>query len=126
MIGLLVLVILVATVATALFGLVTTALNRPPDQVHRIAVGICEVLLVGQAVLAAFRVFGGVTLPEQSTFLIYLVVSVCVMPIALQFATAEPTRWGGAVIAIGAIGTAVAVLRLQGLWDAGAGVAGGA
>lgn len=126
MIGVLVLVVLVATVATALFGLVTTVLNRPPDRLHQIAVGICEVLLVVQAVIAAVRVFGGVSLPEQGTFLIYLVVSVCVMPIALQFATAEPTRWGGAVIAIGALGTAVAVLRLQGLWDAGMGASGGA
>lgn len=121
MIGALVLVVLVATVGTAVFGLVSTALNRPPDRAHRLVVATCEVLLVGQAVLAAVRVFGGVSLPEQTTFLIYLVVSVCVMPIALQFATAEPTRWGGAVIAIGALGTAVAVLRLQGLWAAGAG-----
>ena len=124
MIGLLEIAVLVATLGTALFGLVTTAMNRPPDNGHRIAVGICEVLLLGQAVIAAVRVFTGVALPEQGTFLIYLVVSVCVMPIALQFATAEPTRWGGAVIAIGGVGTAVAVLRLQMLWDAGAPIRG--
>jgi hypothetical protein len=47
-------------------------------------------------------------------------VSVCVLPIATQFATAEPTRWGGAVVAVGAIATAVAVWRLQGLWVPGA------
>jgi hypothetical protein len=57
-----------------------------------------------------------VTLPEQSTFLIYLAVSVCVLPIATQFAYAEPTRWGGTVVAVGAVATLVAVLRLQGLW----------
>jgi len=61
-------------------------------------------------------VVGGVVLPETSTFLIYLLVSVCVLPIATQFAYAEPSRWGGAVVAAGAIGTAVAVVRLQGLW----------
>ena len=48
-------------------------------------------------------------------------MSVCVLPIATQFATAEPTRWGGAVVAAGAVGTAVAVVRLQGLWDAAGG-----
>jgi hypothetical protein len=42
-----------------------------------------------------------------------------VLPIATQFAYAEPTRWGGAVVAVGAIATLVAVLRLQGLWAAG-------
>ena len=71
-----------------------------------------------QAVIGAVRAFG-VTLPEQSTFLIYLVVSVCVLPIAVQFAFAEPSRWGGAVVAVGAVATLVAVVRLQGLWAAG-------
>jgi hypothetical protein len=47
------------------------------------------------------------------------VVSICVLPIAVQYANAEPTRWGGTVIAVAAIATAVAVLRLQGLWAAG-------
>ncbi len=134
-IGLLVIALCVVLTVLAVFGLATTVLNRPPDAQHRLGVAVCEVLLVAQAAIAAFRVlFGGVTLPEQSTFLIYLVVSVCVLPIALQFATAgsaqavggeaarepePPSRWGGAVIAVGAIGTLVAVLRLQGLWAAG-------
>lgn len=120
MIGALALVIMVALAATAAFGLVTTVANRPPGPVHRAAVGICEVLLAGQAAIAAYRVLvGGTVLPEQTTFLIYLIVSVCVLPIALQFATAEPSRWGGTVLAVGAVGTLVAVLRLQGLWLAG-------
>jgi hypothetical protein len=135
-IGVLVIALCIVLVALAVLGLATTALNRPPDRQHRYGVAVCELLLVVQAAIAAFRVLiGGVTLPEQSTFLIYLVVSVCVLPIALQFATAgsdqavgaeaaaetaePPSRWGGAVIAVGAIGTLVAVLRLQGLWAAG-------
>ncbi|MEJ8278625.1 hypothetical protein [Pseudonocardia spirodelae] len=117
MIGTLVLVITVALSATALFGLVTTVLNRPPSRVHTVAVGICVALVVVQAAVAAYQLFvGGVTLPEQTTFLIYLAVAICVPVIALQFATAEPSRWGGAVIAVGAVATLVAVLRLQGLW----------
>jgi tryptophan-rich sensory protein len=113
-------VVLVATGALAVFGVVLTILNRPPDRTMRLAVGAVEALLVVQAAIAATRVFSGVTLPETMTFLIYLVVSVCVLPIATQFATAEPTRWGGTVIAVGAIATLVAVVRLQGLWLAGA------
>jgi hypothetical protein len=42
-----------------------------------------------------------------------------VLPIATQFAYAEPTRWGGTVVAVGAVATLVAVLRLQGLWVPG-------
>jgi len=106
---------LVATGALAVFGLVLTVLNRPPGRELRWAVIAVVALLSMQAGAAAVRSFG-VTLPEQSTFLIYLAVSVCVLPIATQFAYAEPTRWGGAVVAVGAIATFVAVLRLQGLW----------
>ena len=121
MIDALVLVVVAALAALAVFGLVTTVINRPPDRWTRLAVAGVVGLLVVQAVIAAVRVFSGVALPETSTFLIYLVVSVCVLPIATQFATAEPTRWGGAVIASGAVGTAVAVVRLQGRWDAAGG-----
>jgi hypothetical protein len=116
----LVVVVLVALGALAVYGVVITALNRPPDVWTKRAVGGAVALLAVQAAIAAVRVFTGVSLPETSTFLIYLVVSVCVLPIAMQFGTAEPSRWGGAVIAVGAIATAVAVWRLQELWVAGA------
>ncbi|GAA0898597.1 hypothetical protein [Pseudonocardia zijingensis] len=119
MIGALVVVVHVALAALAVYGVLLTVLNRPPDAWTKRAVGVAVALLVVQAAIAAVQVFGGVTLPETSTFLIYLVVSVCVLPIATQFATAEPSRWGGAVVAVGAIATAVAVWRLQGLWVPG-------
>ena len=112
-------VVLVALAALAAYGIVITALNRPPDIWTKRMVGAVVALLVVQAAIAAVRVFGGVTLPETTTFLIYLVVSVCVLPIATQFGTAEPSRWGGAVIAVGAVATGVAVWRLGGLWAAG-------
>lgn len=116
MIGALVIVVLVATGALALFGIGATIAGRPPDRWMRLGVAVVVGLLAVQAAIAAIRVFAGVELPETATFLIYLVVSVCVLPIAAQFATAEPTRWGGSVIAVGAIATAVAVIRLVGLW----------
>lgn len=124
MVDALVIVVLVATGALAVFGIGSTVADRPPDRTMRLAVGAVVALLAVQAAIAAIRVFTGVELPETSTFLIYLVVSVCVLPIATQFATASddtggPTRWGGTVIAAGAIATAVAVIRLQGLWNAG-------
>ncbi len=125
MIAALEVVVLVALGLLALFGLVTTAVNRPPDRTTTIAVGVVVALLVVQAAIAAVRVLTGVALAETSTFLIYLAVSVGVLPIAAQFATATdentgdgPTRWGGTVIAVGAIAVAVAVIRLQYLWDA--------
>jgi hypothetical protein len=120
-IGALEIVAYVVAAAVAVYGIVTTVLGRAPDRTHRLAVGVFEGILLLQAVVAVVRVFTGTALPEQGTFLIYLLVSVCVMPIALQFATAEPTRWGGTVIAVAAIGTGVAVWRLHELWVAGSG-----
>jgi heme A synthase len=119
-IGALVVVVLGVLVVLAIYGVVITVLNRPPDVWTKRAVGVAVALLVVQAAIGAVQVFSGASLPETSTFLIYLVVSVCVLPIATQFASAEPTRWGGAVVAVGAIATAVAVWRLQGLWVPGA------
>ena len=110
---------LVATGALAVFGFVLAGLNRAPGRELKIAVGAVVALLAVQAVIAGVRALG-VTLPEQSTFLIYLAVSVCVLPVATNFAYAEPTRWSGAVVAAGAVATFVAVLRLQGLWVPGA------
>ena len=118
MIGALALATLVATGVLAVLGLAFTALNRAPGRELRIAVWVVVGLLALQAAVGAVRALGA-TLPEQSTFLIYLVVSVCVLPIATNFAYAEPTRWSGAVVAAGAIATFVAILRLQGLWAAG-------
>ena len=115
----LVIVVYVATGALAVFGAVESIRGRPPGKPLAYAVYATVGLLVLQAVIAAFRVFTGVALPESTTFLIYLVVSVCVLPIALQWANADPNRWGGAIVAAGAVGVAVAVWRLQILWAAG-------
>ena len=124
MIGWLVVVVLVVTAALAVFGIGITIAGRPPGREMRFAVFGTVALLVVQAVVAVVRLFTGPPLPENSTFLIYLVVSVLVLPIALQFASASdegdgPSRWGGLVVAVAAVATAVAVLRLQGLWAAG-------
>lgn len=114
-------VLLVLTGALAVFGIVTTVLGKPAERPHVLAVGVVEALLVAQALIGAARVFSGTHPEETSTFLIYLLVSVTVLPLGLQFARAEPTRWGGAVIAVAAIAIGVVVLRLLSLW----GTAGG-
>jgi predicted membrane channel-forming protein YqfA (hemolysin III family) len=109
-------VLLVLTATVAIDGIVTTLRDKPTDRRHAIAVGLVEAVLVVQALIGAVRVLGGHHLAETSTFLIYLAVSVCVLPVGLQFARAEPTRWGGTVVAVAAIAVGVAELRLLALW----------
>ena len=94
MIGWLVVVVLVVTAALAVFGIGITIAGRPPGRELRFAVFGTVALLVVQAVVAVVRLFSGPPLPENSTFLIYLVVSVLVLPIALQFATASDDAEG--------------------------------
>jgi hypothetical protein len=114
------LVLAALTAALAVFGLVTTALGRTVGVAHVRSAGVLEALLVVQALLAGVRLLGGARPPETDTFVIYLLVSVCLLPIGLQFARAEDTRWGGAVLAVAAVAAGVVVLRLLSLW-AGAG-----
>jgi hypothetical protein len=113
-------VVAALTAALAVFGLVTTARGRSLGTAEVRAAGVVEALLVLQAVLAGFRLLGGARPPETDTFVIYLLVSVCLLPIGLQFARAEDTRWGGAVLAVAAVAALVVVLRLLSLWGAGA------
>ncbi len=108
--------LLVLTGGLAVFGLVSTALGRRVGRVHTLAVGGVEAVLMVQAVIGIVRVVGGSRPVETETFLIYLLVSVCVLPLGLQFGSADESRWGGAVIAVAAIATGVAVLRLLSLW----------
>jgi len=113
--------LLVLTGGLALFGILTTVLGRPADRVHAFVVGVVEALLVAQALIAAAKVLGGIRPAETSTFVIYLLVSVTVLPLGLQFARAEPTRWGGTVIAVASIAMGIVVLRLLSLWGGAGG-----
>lgn len=111
-----VIMLLIATGLLALYGIGLAVANRPPDTVTKIAVGAVVALITVQAAIAAVEVVAGTALMETSTFLIYCAVAICVLPVATQFAMAEPTRWGGLVVAVAAIATGVAIWRLNGLW----------
>jgi len=114
--GALVVVLLVVTGALAVHGLALTLLDRQPGRGTRVGVTTVVAMVGFQAAVAVARMVGGVRLAQASTFLIYLVVAMCMLPMAQQWAAAEPSRWGGAVVAVAAVATGVAVLRLHHLW----------
>lgn len=118
MIETLALATIVACGVLAMFGLALTAGNRVPGRELRLFVWAVVALLAVQAAIAAVRALGAPP-PEQGTFLVYLAVSVCVLPVAANFGFADPSRWTGLVVAAGAVATLVAVVRLQVLWAAG-------
>jgi hypothetical protein len=113
----LVVAISVVAVALASLGGLSTALRRRIGSAHLVATGLLELLLVGQAVLAAVGIAGGHRPVELTTFLAYL-VSVVLLPVAgLLWARTEPTRWAGTVLGVAALAVAVMVWRLLDLWE---------
>ena len=96
------------------------ALGRPPGRAVLIGFAVAELALIAQAGLALVRLIGGSGAMsgagEVVTFIAYLLGSVLAVPFVGAWARAEPTRWGAAVLAVGALTTAVLIARLQAIW----------
>ncbi len=116
MIGLLVVTLIAASLVLAAVGLLLVARGRQPGPLVRAAAWALWATMLVQAVAAFVGARGGVRVAEPVTFFGYLVASLVVMPFALRVASAEPTRWSGAVIAVAALAMAAMVARLQFLW----------
>jgi hypothetical protein len=76
-------------------------------------VWMLELLLVIRA-LAGLGAFSGDDKPDStSTYVGYLIASVCVLPIAMQSVKDDRAVWSSAVVAVAALAIAVIVVRLQ-------------
>jgi hypothetical protein len=71
-----------------------------------------EVLLVVRA-LAGLGAFSGDGPSSTSTYVGYLVASVCVMPIAMRSIEGDRAVWSSAVIAVAAVAVGVVAVRLE-------------
>ncbi len=120
MITFLVWALVAGSLVLAVIGLVLAARDRLPGGVFRAGAWLLWVVMVVQAVVA-FVAARGVRVAEPVTFFGYLVASLVVMPFALRVASAEASRWSGAVIAVAALAMAAMVGRLQFLWSSAGG-----
>ena len=76
-------------------------------------VWMLEVLLVIRA-LAGLGAFSGDDPPDStSTYVGYLIASVCVLPIAMQSIKDDRAVWSSAVVAVAALAIAVVGVRLE-------------
>jgi len=76
-------------------------------------VWMLEVLLVIRA-LAGLGAFSGDDPPDStSTYVGYLIASVCVLPIAMQSIKDDRAVWSSAVVAVAALAVAVVGVRLE-------------
>src|SRR6478752_844579 len=75
-------------------------------------VWMLEALLVVRA-LAGLGALGGDGPPSMSTYVGYLIASVCVLPIAMQSIRDDRAVWSSAVIAVAAVAVGVIAVRLE-------------
>jgi uncharacterized membrane protein HdeD (DUF308 family) len=71
-----------------------------------------ELLLVVRA-LAGLSAFSGGGPDSTSTYVGYLLASVCVLPIAMKSIEGDRAVWSSAVVAVAAVAVGVIVVRLQ-------------
>lgn len=76
-------------------------------------VWMLEALLVVRA-LSGLSAFSGDNQPDStSTYVGYLLASVCVLPIAMQSIREDRAVWSSAVVAVASLAVAVVAVRLQ-------------
>jgi hypothetical protein len=109
-------VVIAASLAMTGWSLVLVALARGPQVSLLVGLGVLEVLLLVQAVVAVVQLAGGDRPAETGVFVAYLAISVLAVPAGALWALTDRSRYGPAVLAVACLVGAVLVLRLQQLW----------
>ncbi|GGS57072.1 hypothetical protein [Actinokineospora fastidiosa] len=112
-----------AAVAAALWALVLVVLNRPL-LLDRPASGllvvfllIIELALLVQAVIGFIRLAGVDREVDGVSFGGYLLGGLLLLPLAVYWSMLERSRWGMAVVVVGALLIPVVVVRLTEIWS---------
>lgn len=72
-----------------------------------------EVLLVIRALAGLGPLLGDDQPPSVSTYVGYLIASVCVLPIAMRSVEGDRAVWSSAVVAVASLAVAVVAVRLE-------------
>lgn len=116
MIGWLATVLIVASLVVAVLAGISALRKRAPFIVTLAIVGLTEVVLLVQAVVAIAVSFNGQTADEPALFFGYLVAVLLVLPVAVLWSRAERNQFGSLVIVVAGLVLAVLVVRLQQIW----------
>lgn len=117
MIGPLATALIVLALVIVLAAVVAAGRNRPMGTVLLVMLALLELGLLVQAGFAVAGVVGGRELEETATFIGYLAGALVIPPGAVFLGLAERSRWGSAVVAVGAFAVCVMVGRLLQLWQ---------
>ena len=108
--------IIVAGLALAGYGLLTTARDRRMGISLLVALGVLEILLLVQVGIIVAKLAGGARPASLPTLVGYL-IAMPLVPLAAAFWGAmERSRWGPAVIAVAGLVAAVLMVRLHQIW----------
>lgn len=112
-----------ATTAVALVGtLVVLARDRPVGDPVYAALAVVEALLLLQLALGVSELVGTDADVASGLFVSYLVGIALVLPLGAFWSLAERSRAGTAVLVLALVTVLVLELRLQAIWEGGAGV----
>jgi hypothetical protein len=100
-----------ALVAGLAYG-VASARGQVPVQWHVWLAAVVEVVALAVAVVAVVGLAQGENAGSTGSLLLYVLAVVLVVPLAFLWAMAEPTRWGTAVLAGGALTLSILLVRL--------------
>lgn len=92
--------------------------DKPMLGVQMIGIGIVEVGLIVQTIVAAVLMAGGHQVDDAVTVWGYLITSLIVLPLAVGWAFVERTRWSSVVLCIAALVVIVLQVRIWQLWQA--------
>jgi len=114
-------VVVGAGLVLAVLAGLAAGLGKAPGRLVVAGAAFLELLVIvlcGWSVVAMIR---GERPGEFLTFILYLVGVLVVMPIAIVWAAAEPTRWSNVVIAVGALTVMAMAARMDQIWKVTAG-----
>jgi len=114
--GVLVATIVALCLALAAWSGITVLRDRKVGLSHLVWLGVIELAVLAQAVLAVARLIGGHHTSSAVTFVGYVIGTLLVPPIAGLWGLAERSRWGPAVVAVAGLTMAVLMLRWQQVW----------
>jgi hypothetical protein len=111
-------VVMALSGAMVVWGLVTTALDKPPGKAQLLYAAGVEAVVVVQTVIAFVGLARGFRPEELATTIGYLIGIVVLIPVAWFWANVERSRFSGVVLAVAGLAVAVMTLRLLQLWGA--------
>jgi hypothetical protein len=117
MVDVLIVIIAVVSLSVAGFGLVLAAMNRTVGVSLLVGLGLIEIVLLVQAVVAIVKMVGGQRPDELAVFLAYLVGALCLPPAGAYLGLGERSRWGPVAVAVACAVVPVMALRLQQIWQ---------